>query len=142
VKPTANRTRPSPRAIAAYRARERGQGKRHIIEQRAFVNLGPRRLLLGLDPLPGAAGEKPVAQARVLKHVRVPASHLGGDRINHVGKREPPVFLLQRVEILACDRVGDLIPRTQPRTPRNYRGPKAPRRRCRTVLISIIRSML
>jgi hypothetical protein len=83
-------------------------------------------LLLGLDALPGAAGQKRIPEACILEHMGMPPDHLGGDGIDHVTEAEASVFLshagviddlqqeiaelvLEPVEIVPCDGVGDLV---------------------------------
>ena len=98
---------------------------RHVIQPRRGRSRSARGLLLGLDPLPHISAKKLIA-ACVAEHVRVSPDHLAGDRINHVGEFEPlqlgrhlrvvnhlkqqvAKLVLQRIEIVARDRLGDLV---------------------------------
>src|SRR6476469_9377782 len=83
-------------------------------------------LLLGLNPLPGAAAHEGGPEARIFEHTRVPADHLRGDGVDNVGKGKASVLLrharvihdlqqeiaeliFERLEIASRDRVSDLV---------------------------------
>ncbi len=68
-------------------ARESRERERHVIEPRGGRRRAALGLLLVLDALPHVVGEERIA-ARVGEHMRVPADHLAGDRIDHVGEAE------------------------------------------------------
>jgi len=112
--------------LQLHRTAQRGQGKRHVIEQRALRRLAARGLLLGLDPLPRPARLECVSEARIREHLGVSANHLCSDGVNDVAEAEASLLLcharviddlqqeiaelvLKPIEIAARDRVGHLI---------------------------------
>ncbi len=111
--------------LKLHRARQRGERKRYVAEAGAGVNAAPFGLLRILDPSPHVGGEELLA-LRVAEDVRMPPQHLPRDAVYDVGEVEPAFFrghlrvihdleqevselFLQRLAIVARDRVGDLV---------------------------------
>ena len=82
-------------------------------------------LLLGLDALPDAVRQERVPIG-IAEHMRMPPDHLARDRVGHIAEVEARILrghlrvinhleqeiaelVLERVEIVARDRVGNLI---------------------------------